>query len=102
MENLTLTLIYWYASVGALAGFVFGLIIGKEGVSVEANVFWGVVGAILIGIIGLNTGLGDGVFFSFMATWAFLFLINVFHQHHVVDVLGEIEHPAHVRKRAKR
>lgn len=102
METLSVTLIYWYASIGAFIGFIFGLVIGREGVSVEANVFWGATGAAIIGIIGLSTGIGDGVFFSFMGTWAFLFLVNVFHQHHVVDVLGEIDHPAHIRKRAKK
>ena|SRR6056297_2658630 len=96
MEELTLTLIYWYASVGLFVGFLFGLIIEREGISLEANVFWGCVGGILMGIIGLIFGIVDGVFFSFFTNWAFLFLINVFHQHHVEDILGEIEHPAHV------
>lgn len=101
MEILSLTLIYWYASIGAAVGFIFGVIIRKEGVSIEANLFWGVVGAIIMGVIGYNRGLGDGVLFSFMATWAFLFLINVFHQHHVEDVGGEIDHPAHTIRREK-
>lgn len=102
METLSLTLIYWYGSVGAAVGFIFGVIIRKEGVSVEANLFWGVVGAIIMGVIGFDTGIGDGVLFSFMATWTFLFLINVFHQHHVEDVLGEIEHPAHTITRGEK
>ena len=102
MEELTLTLIYWYASVGLFVGFLFGLIIEHEGVSLEANIFWGFVGGILMGIIGLDRGIGDGVYFSFFTNWAFLFLINVFHQHHVEDVLGEIEHPAHIHHRTRK
>lgn len=102
MEALTLTLIYWYASVGLLVGLVFGLIIEKEGVSLEANVFWGFVGGIIMGIIGLYWGIGDGVFFSSFTNLAFLFLINVFHQHHVEDKLGEIDHPAHIHHNRKR
>jgi hypothetical protein len=102
MKILSLTQIYWYASIGAVIGFIFGVVIKKEGVSLEANLFWGVVGAILMGAIGFNRGLGDGVLFSFMATWVFLFLINVFHQHHTEDLFGEIDHPAHLSKRAKK
>lgn len=102
MEELTLTLIYWYGSLGLLVGFVFGMVIKKEGVSLEANIFWGFVGGIIMGIIGLNRGIADGVFFSFFTNLAFLFLINVFHQHHMEDKLGEIQHPAHVAKKTKR
>lgn len=101
MEALTGTLIYWYGSVGLFVGFLFGLIIEREGISLEANIFWGLVGGIMMGIIGLDRGIGDGVYFSFFTNWAFLFLINVFHQHHVEDVLGEIEHPAHVHPNNK-
>lgn len=49
-----------------------------------------------MGFIGVQFGLNDGLWFSFIATWPFLFLINVFHQHHIEDVLGEIEHPAKI------
>lgn len=98
MEELTLTLIYWYASVGLFVGLIFGIVIEREGVSLEANIFWGLVGGIIMGIIGLDRGIGDGVFFSFFTNLAFLFLINVFHQHHVEDILGEIEHPAHIHQ----
>ena len=87
---------------GVAVGFIFGVIIRKQGVSVEANLFWGVIGAIITGSIGFDTGLGDGVLFSFMATWYILLLINVFHRHHVEDVLGEIEYPAHTMSRGEK
>jgi hypothetical protein len=101
MQEITWYLIYWYASIGLLVGFIFGVIIRDEGVSIEANIFWGVVGAVMMGVIGFMSNIGDGVFFSFWATWAFLFLINVFHQHHKEDIFGEIEHQARVDYHSK-
>lgn len=89
MELMTGTLIYFFISIGLIVGAINGFVIGREGVSLKANVFWGVVGAVIMGYIGVIFGIGDGVFFSFIATWPFLFLINVFHRHHVEEVLGE-------------
>lgn len=96
MVALTGAQIYWFISVGLIIGFIIGIFIDGEGVSLKANLFWGMIGAVIMGYIGVQLGLGDGLWFSFIATWPFLFLINAFHQHHVEDVLGEIEHPAHV------
>ena len=96
MIAITGAQLYWFISVGLIVGFIIGIFIDGEGVSLKANLFWGVVSAIIMGEIGVQLGLGDGVWFSFVATWPFLFLVNAFHQHHVEDILGEIEHPAHV------
>jgi uncharacterized membrane protein YeaQ/YmgE (transglycosylase-associated protein family) len=96
METLTGTLIYWYISIGLIVGLVYGQIMKKEGVSFYANIFWGVIGAVIMGTIGQIMGIGEGVFFAFLATWPFLFLINVFHQHHEEDITGEIKHDAMV------
>jgi hypothetical protein len=96
MELLSLTLVYWFVSIGLITGFVLGLIIGREGVSLGANIFFGVLGALIMGFIGIWVGLGDGVWFSFVALIPFLFLINVFHQHHQEDIIDNIEEPTHV------
>jgi uncharacterized membrane protein YeaQ/YmgE (transglycosylase-associated protein family) len=90
MESLSGTLIYWYISVGLIVGLVNGMVIGREGVSLFANLGFGILGAVLMGIIGLIFGIGDGVFFSFIATWPFLFLVNVFHQHHQEDLMEDL------------
>ena len=90
MSELTGTLIYWYISVGLIVGLSMALIIRKEGVSFGANILFGVIGSSLIGIIGLFTGIGDGVFFSFLGIWLFLFLVNVFHQHHKEDLTDDL------------
>lgn len=96
MGTMTFTVLYWYISIGLIIGMIMGLIMRKEGVSMRGNIFFGVIGAILLGRIGAIMGLGDGLFFSAVALLPFLFLINVFHQHHEEDILGEIEHPAKV------
>jgi len=96
MEELSATLIYWYMSCGSIAGLVVGSIIGKEGVSFGANLVWGICGGVIMGVIGLYMGLQDGIWFSFLAVWPFLFIVNVFHYHHVEDVMEEMEHPAKI------
>lgn len=90
MEELSGTLIYWYISVGLIVGLSITVIIGKEGVSFIANIIFGLIGGLIMGMIGLVTGMGDGMFFSFIGTWLFLFLINVFHQHHIEDLADDL------------
>ncbi|MCC5908024.1 MAG: hypothetical protein JJU13_17550 [Balneolaceae bacterium] len=99
MEILNATNIYWFTSAGLLIGFIMGLIIGNEGMSVGANIIWGVVGANVMGMIGIWMGFGDGLWFMFIALWPFLFLFNVFHQHHIEDLTGEMEHPVKVMRK---
>jgi hypothetical protein len=99
MSELTGTLIYWYISVGLIVGLSMALIIGKEGVSFGANIIFGVIGSVGIGIIGLLTRIGDGVFFSFLGTWLFLFLVNVFHQHHKEDLMDDLREAKPVYKK---
>jgi len=96
METLTGVHIYWFISMGLLVGLIIGLIVGKEGMSVERNILFGAIGAVIMGIIGIWVGFGDGLWFSFVALIAFLFIVNVFHQHHVEDIKGEIDHHARV------
>lgn len=96
METITNVMIYWYISIGLLIGYIYGMIMKKEGAPMKWNIFWGMMAAIIMGIIGVINGLGDGIWFSFIATIAFLFLVNVFHNHHEEDVLGEISHSARI------
>ncbi|MBD3616301.1 MAG: hypothetical protein HUJ22_06990 [Gracilimonas sp.] len=79
--------LFGFVTVGLLVGFIIGSLIKREGISLYNNLFWGVVSGIINGYIGLWFLPGDGVFFAFQGTWAFLFLVNVFHQHHVEDIL---------------
>jgi uncharacterized membrane protein YeaQ/YmgE (transglycosylase-associated protein family) len=96
MEAITATHIYWFISIGLLVGLVMGIIMGKEGVSLEGNIIMGAIGAVIMGIVGITVGFSDGVWFSFVGLIAFLFLVNVFHQHHEEDILGEIDHHAKI------
>ncbi|MFO7846246.1 MAG: hypothetical protein R6V27_06785 [Balneolaceae bacterium] len=96
MEIMTWVHIYWFISIGLLVGLFIGLIVGREGMSIEGNILFGAIGAVIMGSIGIWAGLGDGVWFSFIGMVAFLFIVNVFHEHHEEDVLGEIDHHARV------
>ena len=82
-----ITHIYSFITVGLLIGSITGATIKKEGISFTGNLFWGVVAGIINGYIGLWFLPGDGVFFAFQGTWAFLFLVNAFHYHHIEDIL---------------
>jgi len=84
---LSLGSLFSFITIGLLVGFIVGSVIKEEGISLYANLFWGSVGGIINGWIGLWLLEGDGVFFAFQGTWAFLFIMNVFHQHHVEDIL---------------
>lgn len=97
---VNVTTIYWFTSVGMLIGLVFALVMKKEGIPFTGNIIWGGISANMMGFIGIALNLGDGVFYSFLATIPFLFLVNVFHQHHQEDLFGEI-HSAQVIKPKK-
>ena len=90
MGELSGTLIYWYMFVGLIVGLSMAVIIGKEGISFIASIIFGVIGGLALGVIGLVTGIGDGVFFSFVGTWLFLFLINVLHQLHMEELAVDL------------
>ncbi|MEX0906178.1 MAG: hypothetical protein WD604_09340 [Balneolaceae bacterium] len=95
MEFANASQLYWFISVGLAVGFTVHLIIRNEGISLWGNLIWGVIGAIFAGTMGLYFNLGDGVLFSFIGTLLILFDVNVFHQHHVEDLLGEEPPGAH-------
>lgn len=99
MAELSGTLIYWYISVGLIVGLSMVAVIGKEGVSFSANIIFGVIGSVAIGVIGMITGIGDGVFFSFIGTWLLLFLVNVFHQLYKEDLIDDLSEAKQVYKK---
>lgn len=99
MIVLSATAIFWFLTTGMLVGLAFGLFIKKEGISVTANILWGMLAAVLTGSIGIIMELGDGLIFAFLYTIAFLFIVNVFHMHHLEDIHGEEEHPIKISKR---
>lgn len=96
MEAISWTMIYWFTSLGLISGLIFRLVVREEGMSLKGNLVGGILGANIMGIIGIVMGIGDGLFFSFLANIPFLFLINVFHQHHQEDLKEEPNPEAHV------
>ncbi len=85
------TAIFWFIALGLLLGLLFGLIIKKEGVGVQTNIFWGVIASVLTGSLGVILNFGDGLLFAFVYTLAFLFIVNVFHHHHKEDLLNDMK-----------
>lgn len=71
---------------GVYTGLIIGYLIKDEGVSVNVNVLSGMITALLCGFIGMMFGFGSGLFFAFAGSLASLFIINVFHQHHIEDL----------------
>lgn len=98
MIGLSGTAIFWLMTIGLLTGLIFGLVVKNEGVTVMANIFWGIFASLLIGAIGSALGFGDSLLYSFIYIIAFLFLVNVFHQHHEEDIHGDIDQHIHISK----
>lgn len=98
MLGLSGTAIFWLIALGLITGLIFGLIVRREGVTVPANIFWGVFASLLIGVIGANLGFGDSLLYAFVYTIAFLFLVNVFHLHHEEDVHGDVDQHIRIKK----
>lgn len=96
MIALNGTAIFWFIALGLVIGSLYGLIIKKEGVTVPANIIWGVVASVLTGSLGIWLDFGDGLLFAFMYTIAFLFIVNVFHQHHEEDIYGNSKSHIHL------
>jgi len=88
MIELSGTAIFWFISLGLIIGSFYGLIIKREGISVAGNIIWGVISSVLTGSLGIWLNFGDGLLFAFVCTIAFLFIVNVFHQHHEEDIYG--------------
>jgi uncharacterized membrane protein YeaQ/YmgE (transglycosylase-associated protein family) len=99
MEIIDGVIIYWLISIGLLEGFATSVFLRHEGMSLKGNLIWGIIGAIIMGYIGIFMGIGDGLLFAFIGTLPLLFLINVFHQHHKEDLLGEIYNAKVIRKK---
>ena len=97
MIEISATAIFWFITLGLVIGLIVGVVMGKEGTSVTVNLVWGVIAAILTGIIGIILHFGDGLLFSMAGTLAILFLVNAFHQHHKEDIYGHVERDILIR-----
>lgn len=91
MEVLNGTHIFWFITMGLLVGWIFGMLIKREGRSLKANMSWGTAGAVVVGSIAVWLGFGDGLLFAFVGTLGVLFIANVFHQHHEEDIFGHVD-----------
>lgn len=78
MEELNGVTIYWLISIGLLVGFIIDLVMMKRGISLIGNVFWGAVGAVIIGVSMVSLNVFAPLIYAALGSIAFLFLINVF------------------------
>lgn len=99
MIVLSGTAVFWFMALGLLVGYLFGQIIKHEGVTLGANIIWGILASVLTGSIAIILELGDGLIFALLGTLTTLFLVNVFHQHHVEDVYGHADRGMRLRDR---
>ncbi|WP_185958338.1 hypothetical protein [Fodinibius sediminis] len=99
MIELSGTAYFWFIALGSIIGFIFGRAIKREGIPLVGNIIWGIAGSVISGSIGIILGLGDGLLFALAGTFAFLFLANVFHQHHKDDVEGEVNYGIHIKRK---
>lgn len=79
-------------TIGLTIGAVVGQVIKEEGINFYANVVVGVTGCVGLGILAIMMGFQDGLLIASVETLALLFLVNVFHYHHVEDIEGDIDH----------
>lgn len=86
MYALSGTAIFWFITLGLTIGIIIGRLMKNEGISVYGNLTWGVIGSLIGGTIAIIFQLGDGLIFALMSCLAMLFLVNVFHQHHIEDL----------------
>ena len=77
--EISLTLIYWYISVGALVGLVSNLVFGKRGVEMVHSIGIGILGSVLVGPVAQFFGFGsDNLVFALIGSICFLFIVNAF------------------------
>lgn len=101
METLSATTIFWLISLGAITGWTVGYAMGNEGITRTSNLIWGIAGSLVIGIIALLLQLMGAFLYAFLGTLATLFLANVFHLHHVEDILNDVRRDIRIIKPKK-
>lgn len=102
MIIISATAVFWFFTLGLFVGWVFGLLVKKEGIKLWANIVWGIFASLLTGCLGILFGFGDGLLFAMVYTLCILFIANVFHLHHEEDKSkGKEPHIRIVRKNRK-
>lgn len=99
METISAKTIFWLLVLGASTGWVIGYWVGHEGITLVGNIIWGTAGAVVIGLLGLYLQLTGVLLFAMMGTLAMLFIVNVFHMHHVEDIKGDIDRGIQIKRK---
>lgn len=99
MEELNVSTLFWLFTMGLLAGLVMRLVINTEGVSLEANIIWGVTASVILGTVFSILELAGGLLFTLISTLAVLFLVNIFHLHHEEDIYGHTDRELSIKSK---
>lgn len=91
MEQLNGELFFWFISQGLIVSYLLKLVYGNEGTNMVYNLVGGTLGSLVMGVLSVVMGIYGSVIFAFLGNVTVLFLMNVFHQHHVEDMLGHVE-----------
>lgn len=91
MEQLTGAYLFWFVTQGLVVGYIFHSVFGKEGTNLRNNLIFGIASSLLIGSFALILGIGGELLYSFLGIVAVLFIANVFHLHHVEDIVGHVD-----------
>lgn len=70
--------ILWFLIVGAVAGWLAGLIAHGHGFGLLGNMVVGVVGALIGGLFFRSQGLGSAILISMFGAIIFLFIASLF------------------------
>ena len=89
METFSITTLIWLTILGTTTGYIVGIIIGHEGTTLISNIIWSIIGAVAVGIISLLFELSGVLIYAFIGTLAVLFIVNIFHLHHIEDIIGD-------------
>lgn len=68
----------WFLIVGAVVGWLAGIIWKGQGFGLFGNIIVGVVGAMIGGLFFRAQGLGSSILISLLGAMIFLFIVGLF------------------------
>lgn len=78
MEELNGATIFWLFTLGMLIGATAKLVMGNKGLTLKSNLVGGILGALIVGSLGIEMQLPGSLLFAVLGALSILFLGNVF------------------------
>ena len=92
MLSLTATDYMWFIMIGLSVGWVFYLIFSDRGISEMANIFTGIISAILGGVIFDLMELGVAEAYAALSSILFCYIANMYYYHTKKEVIPKDKH----------